>query len=319
MHERIIFIVIAYCLDLCIGDPYSWPHPVKLMGNYIVAYQRWTLFRYRSPSIQFCLGIILWLSMVSLTVVISAILLYFANWLHAGLGILVEIYIIYSCFSVKSLAYEARKVAATLETEGLDAGCHQVSRIVGRETQRLTEEGVIHATVETVAENTSDGFIAPLLYVLLLGPIGGLVYKAVNTLDSMVAYRNETFEHFGKFSAWMDDLFNYVPARITGLLIVVSSFLISLDGMQAWRIMKRDHAKHKSPNAGYPEAAIAGALGIQLGGGHYYHGQWVEKPTIGDTIRNSQTEDITQTIRILYITSALAIIFVIILFFILGG
>ncbi|NLY20399.1 MAG: cobalamin biosynthesis protein CobD, partial [Tissierellia bacterium] len=220
------------------------------------------------------------------------------NWYNA-----ISIYIAYSCVSARMLHYEAFKVKKAL-SESLAAGRKRLSYIVGRETDNLTRAEIVQATVETVAENTSDGVIAPLFYMIIFGPIGGLVYKFVNTMDSMVGYKNEKYRYIGYYPARIDDLFNYIPARITALLMCMSSIL-GFDVERGFRTMMRDGRKHSSPNAGYPEAAVAGLLGIELGGGNYYNGVFVEKPTIGRPEKKIEMRDINRTVYIMYRTEAL--------------
>lgn len=192
-------------------------------------------------------------------------------------------------------------MVAKATDKGLDEARKRLSYIVGRDTRQLSEESIIKATIETVAENTSDGVIGPLFYIVIFGPPGGLVYKFINTMDSMLGYMNERYMYLGYFPAKVDDLLNLIPARITGLLMNIGS-LARFDIKNGLRIMKRDNKNHKSPNSGYPESSVAGLLGIQLGGGNYYHGQYVDKPFIGDTVNTINKEQIKYTIEIMYRT-----------------
>ncbi|MBG9980113.1 cobalamin biosynthesis protein CobD [Facklamia sp. DSM 111018] len=303
--DRIVLILIAILLDLLFGDPYSWPHPVKFMGNYIYYY----LDRFEDSTLsykkQFLRGVYLWVSLCCITMGILSIIFIISKQIHPYLSNLIAIYCYYSSFSVRSLAREAKKVQQALLKEGIVAGRQQVSMIVGRETHHLSEDEVIQATIETVAENTSDGFVAPLIYSLLGGPYLTMLYKMINTLDSMVAYKNERFNYLGRFSAKVDDIFNYIPARVSAILIIIASFLCRYSWRKAWEILKRDCYRHASPNAGFPEAAAAGALRIRLGGGHYYHGVYVDKPWIGDDDNRIVIEDISKIINLLYCIAAL--------------
>ena len=206
--------------------------------------------------------------------------------------------------AVTCMAKEARGVGRALKL-GVGPARKQVARIVGRDTENLNEEEIIKATVETVAENTTDGVISPILYALIGGPVLLWGYKAVNTLDSMVGYMDEKYRDIGWSSAKLDDVLNFIPARLMALLMPLAARLTGLDGKNALRIVRRDHANHKSPNSAWSEAAAAGALHIQLGGTHLYFGKPVEKPTIGDDDRPAEEEDIRKVNRLLYVTSGL--------------
>ena len=195
-----------------------------------------------------------------------------------------------------------------MKTGDLERAHYAVSMIVGRDTQNLTAEGVTKAAVETVAENASDGVIAPLCFLFLAGPVGGFFYKAVNTMDSMVGYKNDKYLYFGRCAAKLDDFANYIPARVAGICMIVAAYLLSLDAKKAWKIFKRDRYNHLSPNSAMTESVTAGALHIQLGGGHFYFGKWVPKDTIGDDIRQVEPEDIVQTNNLMYMTAVLSIL-----------
>ena len=211
--------------------------------------------------------------------------------------------------AVTCMAKEARGVGKALE-KGLPEARKQIARIVGRDTQNLSGEEIIKATVETVAENTTDGVISPLFWALLGGPVLLWGFKAANTLDSMVGYMDEKYRDIGWSSAKLDDILNYIPARLTALLMILAAFLTGMDGPNAFRIVRRDHANHKSPNCAWSEAAAAGAMHIQLGGTHEYFGKPVEKPTIGDADRPAEREDIRRANRLLYVTSGLMILII---------
>ncbi len=210
--------------------------------------------------------------------------------------------------AARQLGIEARKVYRALKNEGLEAARKAVSMIVGRDTQALDEAGVTRAAVETVAENASDGFVAPLLFMAVGGPVAGVLYKATNTMDSMVGYKNDVYRYLGTCAAKLDDVFNWLPARVTGALMCLVAMLVGLDSAGAWRIMLRDHARHSSPNAGWPEAACAGALGVMLAGPSSYFGKLVEKPTIGDDLRPIEPEDIVRSTRLLAACAAAALV-----------
>ena len=221
--------------------------------------------------------------------------------------------LIYWAISIKDLAAHARAVYLPLREGNLSAAREALAKIVGRETSQLTEAGVIRATVETIAENTVDGVISPLFYAALGGPPLVWAFKAASTLDSMVGYKTGPYREFGWAGARLDDLLNWLPARLSGGFFTLAAWLTGLDWRQTWRVCRRDGRRHASPNAGWPEAAISGALGLRLGGPNIYHGELVEKPWIGDGLREPETADILKTIRLLYTVSALAVLFFIFL------
>lgn len=292
-------------LDLLLGDPETWPHPVRLMGYWIQKYLEKTRYRRYSPAWQRVLGLGLILSLMALTWLVTSGILWGAGLISPWVKGAVTLYLIYTCFSVRNLADEALKVVAALATGGLSAGRQQVSRIVGRDTTTLSQEEVVKAVIETVAENTSDGFIAPLFFILWGGPVGGLLYKAVNTLDSMVGYAHEPYRAIGFFAAKLDDVANWIPARLTWVILWLASLVTGLDWKQAAKIGWRDRLAHASPNSGHPEAIAAGALGIQLGGTHVYHGQVTVKPVIGDALKPATPAHVYAMVRLLYVGAGL--------------
>lgn len=298
-------IIIASIIDLFIGDPYSFPHPVKLMGR-IISFEDNLVHKVTKDRkyLKF-LGLIIVLLNISLSFFIPYYLLRTLKG-YKIIYPLTNIYLMYTCIAAKCLDFEAMKVYEALN-KGIIQGRKRLSYIVGRDTTKLTQEEIIKATIETVAENTSDGVIAPLLYIFFLGAPGGLAYKMVNTMDSMLGYMNERYIDLGYFPAKVDDLFNYIPARITGLLMCLSS-LFRFDIKNGFKIMIRDRKNHKSPNASYPEGATAGLLNIQLGGDNIYHGQLVKKPTIGDKIKEIEKLDIKKTIEIMYRSEILLLV-----------
>lgn len=291
----------GYLLDLLLGDPEWLYHPVRLIGKYIAWMEN--RLRIRGGNLR---RSALWLtgSTVLVTMTVTAVILYllqlWGKWpLFIGMAILDWLGIAVTC-----MVKEARGVEKALKQE-LSAARKQVSRIVGRDTQCLSDEEIVKATVETVAENTTDGVISPMLYAFLGGPVLLWGFKAVSTLDSMVGYLDDKYRDIGWSSAKTDDLLNYIPARLTALLMVFAAFCTGLDGKNAFRIVKRDHANHKSPNCAWSEAAAAGALHIQLGGTHDYFGKPVEKPAIGDEDRTPEGEDIRRVCCLLYASSIL--------------
>ena len=298
---NIAAMLIGFVLDLCIGDPEGWPHPVIWIGKFISFMEKRLRARggnLRRGAVWLTASTVL-LSMAATAVVLFVLYLIDEIALLIGMGLLS-----WTCISAKCLAKEGRGVAQALRIS-LERGRKQVGRIVGRDTSELTESEIIRATVETVAENTTDGVIAPMLYLILGGPILAMGFKAASTLDSMVGYLDEKYRDIGWSSAKLDDVLNFIPARLTGLMMCLVAPLCRLDGWNALRILKRDHANHLSPNCAWSEAAAAGALHVQLGGTHMYFGKPVEKPTIGDDDRAVESGDILRTNRLLYATACL--------------
>lgn len=244
---------------------------------------------------------------VTVSTAVPALILHFAYEKFWQIGIIIESFWCYQILATKSLKVESDRVYTALTEEGLEAGRKAVSMIVGRDTQNLTEEGVTKAAVETVAENTSDGIIAPLCYMLIGGAVLGFAYKAVNTMDSMVGYKNEKYQYFGTAAAKLDDIVNYIPARISAVLMILAAYITKMDGKNAARIFKRDRYNHKSPNSAQTEAVMAGALDVQLAGDAWYFGKLHKKPTIGDPIRKIEREDIRRSHVLLYATAILAL------------
>ncbi len=298
-------IIFAVLLDFLIGDPYSFPHPVKLMGRIISFEEKFARKITGSKKGLKLSGFIIVIVNILLGFTVPYILLKSIKQ-YKILYMIVNTYLIYTCIAARCLHNEAMKVSKALDI-GIEEARTRLSYIVGRETKNLSEEEIIRATVETVAENTSDGVIAPLFYIIVLGVPGGLAYKFINTMDSMLGYMNEKYINLGYFPAKVDDIFNYIPSRLTGILMCLGS-LGKFSIKDGFRIMIRDRKNHKSPNCAYPEGAVAGLLGIQLGGNNYYHGKLVEKPTIGDRIRDIIKADIERTIEIMYRSEVLFLI-----------
>ena len=301
MKLGIAALIAGYLLDLLLGDPEWLYHPVRLIGKYISFAEKRLRERGRNLRIS---ALILTVSTTLLTMAAAALILWLLKLggdvpLFIGMALMDWMGIAVTC-----MAKEARGVGKALKL-GVGPARKQVARIVGRDTESLNEEEIIKATVETVAENTTDGVISPILYALIGGPVLLWGYKAVNTLDSMVGYMDEKYRDIGWSSAKLDDVLNYLPARLTALLMALAARLTGLDAKNALRIVHRDHANHKSPNSAWSEAAAAGALHIQLGGTHLYFGKPVEKPTIGDDDRPAEEEDIGKVNRLLYVTSGL--------------
>ena len=261
----VIAIFIALLLDWLIGDPYSWPHPVKLIGNFIYACLKLENLKTKFP---FLFGIFLWFSTVALTVSLTYGILWGASQLHPILYWGIWIYLAYTCLATRSLAFEALKVYKAIQSGSIEKARYQVGMIVGRETDQLSIPEICNATIETVAENASDGVIGPLFCLFLGGPVLAMGYKAINTLDSMVGYKTAKYRKIGFVSAKMDDLVNLIPARFTWFFMLASARILQLDFRNAIKIGWRDRYQHASPNSAFRESVVAGALGIQLGGAH---------------------------------------------------
>lgn len=309
MGDWILALLIGFILDLLLGDPVWLHHPVCLIGKYISFMEK--KLRKRGGNLRRS-AVLLTASTVLLTMAVAAMILW-ALSLLGRIPLLIGMALLdWMGIAVTCMAGEARGVEKALQ-KGVEAGRTQVSRIVGRDTQSLNEEEIIKATVETVAENTTDGVISPLLYAAIGGPVLLWSFKAANTLDSMVGYLDEKYRDIGWSSARLDDIFNYVPARITAGLMCLSAFFTGMDGKNALRIVRRDHANHKSPNCAWSEAAAAGALHIQLGGTHDYFGKPVEKPAIGDADRPAERADIGRANKLLYGTSGLMLMLILLI------
>ncbi len=290
-------ILMGAGLDFLVGDPYSFPHPVRLMGKIISLQENIARkISNRQASLKL-MGLII--------VIINVLLGFFIPFLllkalssYTYLYVIVKIYLIYTCLAAKSLHYEAIEVKKALN-KSLDSARKRVSHIVGRETEKLSREEIIKATVETIAENTSDGVIAPLFFIMIFGPAAGICYKFINTMDSMLGYMDEKYKSIGYFPAKTDDLVNFLPARLSSLLMVLSS-IGKFDFKRGIKITLRDGKRHNSPNSGYPESSVAGLLGIELGGNSFYHGILIKKSTIGDGIERVNPSHIHKAIKIMY-------------------
>lgn len=307
MYATIAALVAGYVLDLIIGDPHGMWHPICFIGNMISFFEK-RLRKGKSEKRDLAAGVLLVVLVTAISAAIPLVVLAVCYHIQFWLGFVLETYMCYTILATKSLKTESMKVAKALETEGLDAGRYAVSMIVGRDTQNLTETGVVKAAVETVAENTSDGILAPMFYMVIGGPVLGYFYKAVNTMDSMVGYKNDKYLYFGRAAAKFDDVMNFLPSRISGILMVLASPMAGLDGKNAWKIFKRDRLCHASPNSAQTEAVMAGALRVQLAGDAWYFGKKHEKPTIGDPIRPVEIADIARANRLLYAASVLGMI-----------
>lgn len=308
--NSLIAVSIGFVLDLIIGDP-AWlcrriSHPIIWIGKLIGKVEKWIREKAGiDQKKQRILGCVLVLVVVLITGGVTYGILWLSAYLHPMLGFVVETILCYQIFATKSLKTESMKVYIALESGTLDEARTMVSYIVGRDTKVLDEEGVIKATVETVAENTTDGVIAPMIYMVLFGATGGMVYKAINTMDSMVGYKNETYRYFGTAAAILDDIVNYIPARVTALLMIGAAGVTGFSMKNSFAMWRRDRRNHKSPNSAQTESVCAGALEVQLAGNAYYFGTLYEKPTIGEKLREIEQEDIKRANKLLYGTACL--------------
>lgn len=299
----------AYIVDLIIGDPYRFPHPVIYIGKLISFLEGLIRKAAKTPGTLKAGGVCLTFTTVLITFLLSWGLLQLAQSIHIYLFHFLNILLMWTCLATKSLRVESMKVFDALIADDLNKARINLSYIVGRDTKELNEEEITKATVETVVENTSDGIIAPLFYMFIGGAPLALAYKAINTMDSMIGYKNEKYLHLGWAAAKLDDLANFIPARITGFILVIAAFFMKLNFRRSFQVLLRDCRNHLSPNCGYPEAAAAGALNIQLGGTHTYFDKVVYKPTIGDNIRPVNMYDIRQGVNMMYLSSMLTLIF----------
>lgn len=323
MCYHIFAFIAGFVLDLLIGDPHFIPHPVRLIGSLIsfcdkrlncdVKYnssENETAAGVNTEKLNLTIykrGVLLVFTVIFATFAVSVIILVAAYSINLYAGVIAEAVMTWQILATKCLRVESMRVYDALRTDGVDAGRRAVSMIVGRDTSVLDESGVTRAAVETVAENTSDGVIAPMLYTAIGGPVLGFVYKAVNTMDSMLGYKNDKYMYFGRFAARLDDVVNFIPARISAYLMIAAAFIggRQFDGRNAYRIFKRDRFNHASPNSAQTESVCAGALRVQLAGDAVYFGKLVKKKYIGDGLREIEYEDIKRANRLMYITAFL--------------
>ena len=299
-------LVSAYLLDLAAGDPSWLPHPVRWIGRLITRTENVLYAESAAPIFMRVSGFALWVIVIAVVLCAAKVFIAISQLAGPTFGNLALIWLAYSTLATRSLHKESSHVAKALRTGDLALARERLSLIVSRETLQLDRDGILRALLETVSENISDAIVAPLLCLGFFGPVGALVYKAINTMDSMLGYKNKRYRYFGSFAARADDLTNWVPARISGWLVVGASACMGMDWRAAADIMMRDAPKMKSPNAGYPEAAAAGALGVQLGGANFYFGQLVEKPLLGEPINHITLETYGRMIRLMYLSSGLA-------------
>ncbi|WIV11819.1 adenosylcobinamide-phosphate synthase CbiB [Proteiniborus sp. MB09-C3] len=310
-----IILVISIALDYVLGDSPSWPHPVRFIGAAIKKYEK--LIRSLNLDLKVG-GFILTAATIVTVLVVSTVALVLAEMIHPLLKIFIEIYLIYALLAAKCLDTETMKVYKALESNDMTKSRQMLSYLVGRDTTHLNSEDIIRGAIETVAENTIDGVLAPLFY-LGIGfcfniPVQAiLLYKTINTLDSMVGYIQEPYTKIGYASAKLDDIANLIPARLGSILMILAGMILGYNGKKGMQILVRDRHNHKSPNCGYPESAVAGLLEIQLGGTNTYFGQKVYKPAIGDAHRELNIYHIKDTIKIMYGAELVTAVFMIIL------
>lgn len=314
MCYHIFAFIAGFVLDLLIGDPHFIPHPVRLIGSLISSIDKrlncdagYNSSEKKLNLIKYKRGMLLAFTVIFATFAMSVIIIVAAYSINLYAGVIAEAVMTWQILATKCLRVESMRVYDALKTDGVDAGRRAVSMIVGRDTSVLDAAGVTRAAVETIAENTSDGVIAPMLYTAIGGPVLGFVYKAVNTMDSMLGYKNDKYMYFGRFAARLDDVVNFIPARISAYLMIAAAFIggRQFDGKNAYRIFKRDRFNHASPNSAQTESVCAGALRVQLAGDAVYFGKLVKKKYIGDGLREIEYEDIKRANRLMYITAFL--------------
>lgn len=304
---NILIMILGYVMDLVFGDPYWFPHPVRFIGKLISKTEKFIRKHAKSEKSLKYWGILMWLVPVVTTALVTTLIVKIASF-NKYVEIFVSAFIIYTTLSTKCLKDEATKIYNVLETGDIKKSREQLSYIVGRDTTNLSQSEIIRATVETVAENTVDGTISPMFYGFLFGPVGAMTYKAINTLDSMVGYKNDKYLNLGCVSAKLDDVANFIPARLTAIFMPLGAFLCGMNGANSFKIAIRDRKNHKSPNCAFAEGAAAGAIGVQLGGTNIYFGKEVYKPTIGDKKRELENYDIVRMNKLMYATTANALL-----------
>lgn len=314
MCYHIFAFIAGFVLDLLIGDPHFIPHPVRLIGSLISFLDKrlncdakYNISEKKLNLIKYKRGMLLVFAVIFATFTMSVIIIVAAYSINLYAGVIAEAVMTWQILATKCLRVESMRVYDALRTDGVDAGRRAVSMIVGRDTSVLDAAGVTRAAVETIAENTSDGVIAPMLYTAIGGTVLGFVYKAVNTMDSMIGYKNDKYMYFGRFAARLDDVVNFIPARISAYMMIVAAFIggRQFDGQNAYRIFKRDRFNHASPNSAQTESVCAGALRVRLAGDAVYFGKLVKKKYIGDRLREIEYEDIKRANRLMYITAFL--------------
>ncbi len=311
-YRIVIILLLSSLLDFIFGDPLKIPHPIVYIGKLISGIEK--LLLPDSTKRDMPKGVLIFIFTVFISFAIPFTILFFLYRISFWLGLILEIFWSFQILAARTLSAEAYKVKKYLDEGNLSEARRSLSMIVGRDTSQLGEEDIIKAVIETVSENTTDGIVSPLIAIAIGGAPLGFAYKAVNTLDSMIGYKSEKYFYFGKASAILDDVVNYLPARLTGISMCFASSLISgLSAKDAWRVMMRDHAKHASPNGGWTEGATAGALGVRLGGDATYFGVLYKKASLGDPKRTVESNDIVRTTRLMWASSIIILILLVII------
>lgn len=313
----ILPILIGFTIDLILGDPHSMPHPIRLIGKLINSLEK--IFRQIFSKNMRIAGVFTAVIVLLISTAIPTIIILLCYRLNIWFGAVVEGILCYYLIAPKSLYNESMAVYKKIASGDTEDARYAVSMIVGRDTNVLDEKGIIKAAVETVAENTSDGVTAPLMYIMLGGVPLGFFYKAANTMDSMIGYKNDKYIDFGRFAAKLDDVLNFIPSRVTALLMILSAYILKFDDKNAYKIWKRDRFNHASPNSAQTEAVCAGALNIQLAGNAYYFGKIYKKKTIGDNNRAVENEDIKNANKLMYCTTVIMMIITIGIKILIGG
>lgn len=305
----LLALVLGFGIDLLVGDPHSITHPVIFIGKLISAMEKLVrkIFPKTVKGENFAGGV-LWLVVVAVSTAVPALLLWLCYRISVWLGLAIESIMCWQILATKSLKDESMKVYHALQTGDIEKSRYAVSMIVGRDTARLDDKAVARAAVETVAENTSDGIVAPMLFLAIGGAPLGFFYKAVNTMDSMLGYVELPYKNIGLVPAKMDDVMNYIPARLSALVMLAAGWFLKLNVINGIKIFKRDRFNHASPNSAQTESVCAGLLGLRLAGDAWYHGELHKKKFIGDALREIEYEDIKHACRLLYITAALSLI-----------
>lgn len=298
-------LIIGFILDSVIGDPYSLPHPIRAVGRLIMLIEKFVRKQFSNLKKG---GIFLALTVILISTAVPVIILIISYKIHIIVGIIIES--IFCCYMIaaRCLQKESMKVCNAAEKNDTEAARRAVSMIVGRDTAVLDSDGIVRAAVETVAENTSDGVTAPMFYMGIGGAAAGFFYKSANTMDSMIGYKNEKYADMGWFAARLDDVLNFIPSRLTALIMIIVSPLIKMDGINAYRIWKRDRRNHASPNSAQTESVCAGALHIRLAGDAWYFGKLHKKPYIGDNDRPIEPQDIRRVNRLMYASSVVMLV-----------
>ena len=304
--QLILPLVLSFALDLIFGDPYNCPHPIRLIGKMISGFE--SFFRKKFPKKEKLSGFLLAISVLLISTAVPFFICSVCYRLNAWFGAAVEGILCYYLIAPRCLKCESMKVYNAVGNGDIEGARKAVSMIVGRDTATLDESGIIKAAVETVAENTSDGVTAPLIFMTLSGAPLGYFYKAANTMDSMIGYKNDKYKDFGFFAAKLDDVLNFIPSRLTALVMIAAAYILGFDGANAFRIWKRDRLNHSSPNSAQTESVCAGALGVRLGGDAYYFGKLVRKKSIGDDSRPVENEDIKRSNWLMYCTTVIMLL-----------